>query len=67
MTVLVHPETGGEFDAPERAVGIYARGGWVRKDAAGGQAASHTSPDGDVPGKKAAANTAGGSESAGDN
>ena len=66
MTVLVHPHTGGEFDAPERAVGIYARAGWVRKDAATGQAASQSPPEGDA-GKKAAAKTAGGSESAGDN
>ena len=66
MTVLVHPETGGEFDAPERAVDLYARAGWVRKDAAGGQAASST-PDEGGPGKKAAGKSAGGPESAGDN
>lgn len=67
MTVLVHPDTQGEFDAPERAVELYARSGWVPKDAAGGQAASSTPPPGGKPGKTAAAQTAGGSESAGDN
>jgi hypothetical protein len=69
MTVLIHPGTGGEFDAPPRAVGLYARSGWVRKDAANGQAASQAPPDEDTPGSKktAAAETAGGSESAGDN
>ena len=66
MTVLVHQGTGGEFDAPERAVEIYARSGWVRKDAANGQAASHTPVEGG-PGKKAAGKSAGGPESAGDN
>ena len=49
-----------------QAVEIYARSGWVRKDAANGQAASHT-PDEGGPGKKAAGKSAGGPESAGDN
>jgi hypothetical protein len=41
MPRLVHPETGGEFDAPERSVPLWQRSGWAVKDdpAGGGQPA----------------------------
>ena len=32
MPVMVHPETGGEFDAPDRGVEVYQRSGWVLKN-----------------------------------
>jgi hypothetical protein len=32
VTRLRHPETGGEFDAPERSVPVWQRSGWTRVD-----------------------------------
>lgn len=29
---MYHPETGGEFDAPERAVPLWQRSGWAVKE-----------------------------------
>jgi hypothetical protein len=51
VTRLVHPETGGEFNAPESAVPIWQRSGWVTADQAQAQA-------GQAAGKSAAGNTA---------
>jgi hypothetical protein len=52
MTRLAHPETGGEFDAPDRAVPLWLRSGWTVKEPEGG--------GGQPPGKSksAAGNTA---------
>jgi hypothetical protein len=36
MPRLRHPETGGEFDAPDRAVQTYLRSGWTVKDTTAG-------------------------------
>lgn len=39
MTMLVHPDTGQEFDALPRSVPLYQRSGWAVKETpvAGGQ------------------------------
>jgi hypothetical protein len=46
MPRLAHPESGGEFDAPDRAVPLYLRSGWTVKDsgAGGGQPAGKSKP-----------------------
>ena len=44
MTWLTHPESGGEFDAPERSVPLYLRSGWTVKEPAGGQPAGKSKP-----------------------
>lgn len=50
MTRLVHPETGAEFDAPERAVPVWQRSGWAVKGAPqpAGKTKAAGSPAGDT-------------------
>lgn len=51
MTRLVHPETGGEFDAPPSAVPTYQRAGWAIKDQAPAKPAPKTAagPSAEAP------------------
>ena len=46
MPELYHPETGGEFDAPASAVGMYLAGGWVIKSEWAARQAGEDGQDG---------------------